>query len=69
MPAEQRGDEVCGAEGVEAAREDGACDPVQGGGVPCYLGAVDGEVGGYGALSALGGEDFVGGGWFDRVGG
>ena len=69
VPAQQGGDEVCGAEDVEAPREDGARDPVQSGGVPCYLRPVDGEVGGYRALPALGGEDFVGGGWFDRVGG
>ena len=64
MPSEQRREEVRGAEDVEAAAEDGACDAVQPGRVPGYLRAVDAEVRGYGTFQALGGEDAVGVGGF-----
>lgn len=60
MPAEQRGDEIRGAEEVEAPGEDGARDAVEGGCVPGDLRPVDAEVGGDGAVEALRGEDGVG---------
>ena len=59
MPAKQRGHHVGGAEDVEAAGEDGARDAVHDGCVPCYLGLVDGEVWGDGAVEALFDEDGV----------
>ena len=46
MPAEEGRDEVGGAEDVDSAGEGGTGDAVEGAGVPGYLGAVDGEVGG-----------------------
>ena len=46
MPSKQRGQGVGRTEQVETTREDGAGDSVQGGEIPCYLGAVDCEVGG-----------------------
>lgn len=52
-------DEVEGAEDVEGAAEGAAGDAVQAGEVPCYLGVVNGEVGGDGAVEALAGEDLV----------
>lgn len=61
MPAEVRSDEVGGTEEVEAAGEEGACDAVQAGEVPCDLRSVDGEVRSDGALEALFGEDLVAG--------
>ncbi len=63
MPSQQRGDEVRGAEDVEASGEGAAGDAVEGGCVPGHLGLVDCQVGGDGAVQALGGEDGV------RVGG
>lgn len=42
MPAEQRRDQVGGAEGVEAPAQHRARDPVQRRAVPCYLRLVDG---------------------------
>ena len=59
VPAEQRGDEVGGAEDVEAAGESGARDAVHDGQDPWDLGLVDGEVGGVGPVLALGDEDGV----------
>ena len=71
VPAECRGDEVCQREDVQAAGQGGAGDAVERGRVPGYLWAVDGEVGGHGAVETLFGEDVVvvglvcglGGGW------
>ncbi len=60
MPSDQRTHQVGGAEEVEAAGEEGGGDAVEGGAVPGYLGAVDCEVRGDGAETALGGEDGVG---------
>jgi len=54
LPAEERGDEVRGAEAVEGAR-----DAVEGGGEVVDLRAVDGEVWGYRAVPALGDEELV----------
>ena len=65
VPAEQGGDEVCGTVGVDGDGEGGAGDSVERGHVPCYLGAVDGEMGGDGAVFALFGEDFTAGGLGD----
>ena len=59
VPAQQRRNQVRGAENVEAAREDAAGDAVEAGRVPGYLGLVDGEVRGDGAVAALGDEDGV----------
>lgn len=71
MPSDQRTHQVGGAEEVEAAGEEGGGDAVEGGAVPGYLGAVDCEVRGDGAETALGGEDGVGvgGGGGGRLGG
>ena len=41
MPSKERREQVSGAEDVEAAAEDGACDAVEPGSVPGYLRAVD----------------------------
>lgn len=60
MPPKQRAREVRGAEDVEAAAKDGAGDAVKAAEVPGYLGLVDGEVRGDGAVEALVGEDLVG---------
>ena len=57
MPAEKGGEEIRRAENVEAAREDGASNAVQGREVPSYLGFVNGEVGGDGPIQALLGEN------------
>ncbi len=62
MPAEERGDEVEGAVGVDDGGEGCAGDAVEGGAVPGYLGLVDGEMGGDGTVEALVGEDFLAGG-------
>lgn len=59
VPAQQRGDEVCGAEEVEAAGEGAAGDAVRDGGVPGHLRLVDGQVRGDGPVQALRGEDGV----------
>lgn len=56
MPSEQRGGEVRGAKDVEAPAEYGASDAVEDREVPGYLGTVDQEMGGDGAVFALGGE-------------
>lgn len=61
MPSEERGDEVGGAKDIETAGEDGAGDAGEGGAVPGYLRAVDGEVRGDGAVETLAFEDAVGG--------
>ena len=42
MPSQQRREQVCRSEDVEAAREDAAGDAVKGGCVPGDLGTVDG---------------------------
>lgn len=67
VPSQQRGDQVCRGEDVDAAREHTAGDAVEGGPVPGYLGFVDGQVGRNGAVQALGGEDGVGVGWLCRL--
>lgn len=64
VPAQGRGDQVEGTVDVEAAGEDAAGDAVEGGAVPGDLGLVDGEMGGYGAVEALVGEDVVAGVFF-----
>ena len=68
MPSEQGRDQVAEAEDVKGSREDGARDAVEDREVPGYLGLVDGEVRGDGAVEALGFEDFVGFGGFYRLG-
>lgn len=57
VPAEEGSGEVRGAEDVDGAGHGGARDSVQHGRVPCDLGPVDAEMGGYGPVGALGGED------------
>ena len=59
MPAEQRRDQVRGAEDVEAAAEGRAGDAVQRRAVPGYLRLVDREVRRDGAVEALLDEDGV----------
>ena len=44
MPAQQWGDEVGGAEEIEAAAQERAGDTVQRREIPCYLGFVDCEM-------------------------
>lgn len=60
VPAEQRSDEVADAKDVECAGERGTCEAVCDGCVPGDLGAVDGEMGGSGTMSALVDENLVG---------
>lgn len=60
MPSEEGGSEVRGAEDVEAAGEDAAGDSVERGADPGYLGLVDSQVRGDGAVATLGGEEVVG---------
>lgn len=60
VPAEDGSDEVRDAEEVEGPGEDAPGDAVECGQVPCYLRAVDGEMGGGGTVLALLDEDFVG---------
>jgi hypothetical protein len=60
MPAEQRRDQVCGSEDVEAAGDHHAGNTVKGRGVPCDLRSVDGEMGRYGTVETLFGEDLGG---------
>ena len=60
MPAQQGSDEVCRTEQVEGARERETGESGQAGCIPRYLRSVDGEVGGDGAVAALGDEDGVG---------
>ena len=62
MPAEEGGDEVEGAVGVDHGGQGCARDAIEGAAVPGYLGAIDREMGGDGAVEALGGEDFLAGG-------
>lgn len=64
VPAEGGRDQVEGAIEVEAAAEDAAGDAVERGAVPGDLGLVDAEMGGYGAVEALVGEDIVAGVFF-----
>lgn len=59
VPAERRGDEVGGAEGIDGTGEDAACDTIQGRQVPGYLWAVDGEVRADGADAPLRCEDLL----------
>lgn len=59
MPAKERGDQICRAEDIEAAAKDGAGDAVQRRERPAQLWAIDSEMGGYGSVEALGGEDGV----------
>ena len=59
MPAEGGSSEICEAEEVQGAAEGDAGDAIQGRGVPCDLGFVDGEMRGDGALDSLLDEDFV----------
>lgn len=61
MPAKQRRDEVCGAEDVEPPTEQRAGDAIEGRAIPGNLRAVDGEVGGDGAVEPLLFENGVGG--------
>jgi hypothetical protein len=71
VPSEQRSNEVCGSEDVEAAGEDGASETVRDGEDPGDLWLVDCEVGGGGSVLALGDEDLVavfGGELFCRCG-
>lgn len=60
MPSESRGDEIRGAEDVEAPAKDGSCYAVCDAAVPRYLRAVNGEMGRDGAIEALVFEDRVG---------
>lgn len=57
VPAERGGDQVRGAKGVDTDGQCRARDSVEHGHVPCYLGAVDGQVRRHGSVEALGGED------------
>lgn len=57
MPTERGSGEVGDAEDVHGAGEHDAGDAVEGGGDPGYLGPVDCEVRGDGAVAALGGQD------------
>lgn len=59
VPADARGDEVEGSEGVEGAREGHARHAVERGTVPGYLRLVDAEVRRDGAVQALLREDGV----------
>jgi hypothetical protein len=71
VPSEQRSYEVCGSEDVEAAGEDGAGETVRDGEDPGDLWLIDCEMGGGGAVLALGDEDLVavfGGELFCRCG-
>jgi hypothetical protein len=61
VPAEERRHEVRGAEDVEGARQDGACDSVRHGQDPRDLRLVNGEMGAGRAILALCGKDIVGG--------
>ena len=60
MPAKERRNEVGSAKDVEAARENGPSNTIESGEDPGNLRLVNGEVGGYGAVTALGDEDGVG---------
>lgn len=61
VPAKERGGQVGGAEGVEAAREGGAGKALPDGAAePGLLLVVDVEVGGYGPLEALLGQESIG---------
>lgn len=60
MPSKRRRSEVCETEEVERAGESDARYPIETRAVPSDLRAVDGEVGGDGALQTLFGEDFCG---------
>lgn len=66
MPAEQRRDQIRGAEEVEAPAEHRAGDPVQRRAVPRDLRLVDGQVRRHGPVQALLDEDVVRVGGADR---
>lgn len=66
VPAQHGSGEVCGRVEVQAAGEDDAGDTVGATADPGDLGAVDGEMGGDGAVLALLGEDLS---WVRGVGG
>lgn len=68
MPAEERQEEVCGTEDVETPTKYRSGDPVEAGAIPGDLRAVDGEVGGDGAVETLLLEDGVGGVCFEGGG-
>lgn len=59
MPAKERRDEIGGEEDIEASGENGAGDAIERTEVPCDLWSVDGEMGRYGAVETLSGEDLV----------
>ena len=59
MPAEERRDEIRGAEDVEAGGEDAAREAVHDAVEGRYLGLVDCEMGTVGTVLALGDEDRV----------
>jgi len=59
MPAEEGCDEVGGAEDVEGSGQSDAGEAVEAGKNPRYLGLVNAEMGGDGAVAALGGEDAI----------
>lgn len=61
MPAEERREEVCGAEDIETPTEYRSGNPIEGGAIPGDLRAVDGEVGRDGAVETLFLEDGIGG--------
>jgi hypothetical protein len=60
VPPERWSDEIAKAPHVEAAREEGASNSVRDGAVPSYLGPIDGEMWGDGAVKALFDEGSVG---------
>lgn len=62
VPSEEGRDQVRGPENVESARDQTACDSVEGRGEVVYLEPIDREVGGDGSVLALGDEDGVCGG-------
>ena len=64
MPSQQRRDEVCSTEDIEASGEDTAGYAVGDGCVPRHLGLVYRQVGGDGAVQPLSGKDGVGIGRF-----
>ena len=69
MPSKERSADVGGSKDVEAPTENAACDTVQTGQIPAYLGFVDGEMRRDGAVAALSSEDGVGVRGGDALGG
>jgi len=60
VQADERGQQVAGAEDVERPSKGDACDTMQHGRVPGDLRLVDAQMRGGRAVAALGDEDFVG---------